>query len=101
MIDIEFDFTTDSPRYWDGFWERNDGLRYGESNPDIVSPTLQKYHKILWGKPLPNGEVMDLKTGAGPYYLTWKNFRFGSDSIIVSLRYKKYRYMIDQVREKV
>ncbi len=22
MIDVNFDFTTDSPRYWDGFWER-------------------------------------------------------------------------------
>ena len=101
MIDTEFDFTTDSPGYWEGFWERNDGLGYGGSDPDVASPTLQKYHKLLWSKPLPNGESMDLRTGTGPYYLTWKNFCFGSDSIIVSFRYKKYRYMINQVREKV
>ena len=50
---------------------------------------------------MPNGETMDLKTGRGPYYLTWKDFRFGSDSIMVTFRYSNYRYMIDQVRKKV
>ena len=63
MIDIRFDFTTDSPGYWDGFWERNAGLGAGGSDPDNASPTLQKYHKELWSKPLPNGEVMDLRAG--------------------------------------
>ncbi len=96
-IDVSFDFTTDSPGYWDGFWDRNDGLGGGGSDPDSVSPTLQKYHQYLWSKPLPNGEIMDLKAGYGLYYLTWKDFRFGSDAIIVSFRYKKYRYIIDQV----
>jgi len=101
MIDINFDFTTDSPGYWDNYWEKNGGLGYGGSDPDNASPTLQKYHKLLWSKPLPNGEVMELKTGSGPYYLTWKDFRFGSDSIIVSFRYRQYQYMIDQVKQRV
>ena len=101
MIDINFDFTTDSLGYWDGFWDRNDGLGSGGSDPDSASPTLQKYHKELWSRPLPNGEVMDLKAGSGPYYLTWKDFRFGSDAIIVGFRYKKYRYMIEQVMRAV
>ena len=101
MIDVQFDFTSDSPGYWDGYWDRNDGLGYGGSDPDNASPTLQRYHQILWSKKLPNGEIMDLKTGSGPYYLTWKDFRFASDAIIVSFRYQKYRYMIDQVIEKV
>ena len=101
MIDTSFDFTTDSPGYWEGFWERNGGLGAGGSDPDNASPTLQKYHKELWSRLLPNGEVMELKMGSGPYYLTWKDFRFGSDSIIVSLRYKKYRHMIEQVKERV
>ena len=26
MIDISFDFTTDSKGYWDGFWDKGDGL---------------------------------------------------------------------------
>ena len=97
VIDTSFDFTSDSPKYWDGFWKKNDGLGCGGSDPDNASPTLQKYHKKLWSKELPNGEFMDLKMGSGPYYLTWKNFRFGSDAIIVSFRYKKYKYMINQV----
>lgn len=101
MIDITFDFTTDSYRYWDGFWERNDGLGAGNSDPDSTSPALQKYHQILWSRTLPNGDMMDLKAGSGHNYLAWKNFRFGSDSIIVSLRYKKYRHIIDQVMRLV
>ena len=101
MIDIAFDFTTDSPCYWDGFWDRKDGLGAGGSDPDTSSPTLRRYHKLLWSKTLPNGEVMDLREGRGSDYLTWKDFRFGSDSIIVSFRYKKYRYMIDQVMQEV
>ena len=71
MIDINFDFTTDSPGYWEGFWDRNDGLGYGGSDPDNASLTLQRYHKLLWSKALPNGEIMDLEMGSGPYYLTW------------------------------
>lgn len=29
MIDVKFDFTSDSPGYWDRFWENNDGLGGG------------------------------------------------------------------------
>ena len=101
MIDVTFDFTSDSPGYWDEYWDKNYGLGYGGSDPDNASPTLQKYHRILWSKKLPNGETMELKAGSGPYYLTWKDFRFGSDAIIVSFRYRKYMYMIDQVKQRV
>ena len=37
IIDVEFDFTSDSPGYWDGFWENNDGLGGGGSDPDSAS----------------------------------------------------------------
>ena len=30
-------------------------------DPDSSSPTLCKYHQILWSKKLPNGEFFDLK----------------------------------------
>lgn len=102
MIDITFDFTTDSEGYWDGFWEKDDLLGVGGADPDISSKTLQRYHRDLWSKELPNGEVMNLEINDDPYYyLTWKDFRFGSDSIIVEFRYNKYRHMIEQLREHV
>ena len=44
---------------------------------------------------------MALQRGTGPNYLTWKDFRFGSDSIIVSFRYEKYRHMLDEVQRVV
>ena len=101
MIDVTFDFTTDSPGYWDDFWNRNGGMGAGGSDPDNSSPMLREYHRLLWSKELPNGEKMELKSGSGSNYLVWNKFRFGSDSIIVSFRYKKYKYMIDQVAERI
>ena len=101
MIDVSFDFTSDSPHYWDHFWENNDGLGSGNSDPDSASRTLQRYHQILWSKKLPNGEFMDLHCGYGANYLTWKDFRFGSDSIIVSFRYQKNRALIENVAKAI
>ena len=45
QIDITFDFRTDTPPGKD---------------PDARSPTLRRYHKLLWSKPLPNGMMFDL-----------------------------------------
>jgi len=101
MIDISFDFTSDSPNYWDDYWKNNDGLGSGNSDPDSASKTLQKYHQILWSKRLPCGETMNLVRGPGSNYLTWKDFRFGSDSIIVSFRYKRKRELINAVEAAV
>lgn len=103
MIDINFDFTTDSPGYWDGFWEKDDGFGYGGSDPDKASPTLRKYHQLLWSKELPKGEMMELKQGkwADYDYLTWKDFRFGSDSIIVEMKYERNKAIVDQVFDQV
>ena len=33
-IDVKFDFTSDTKGFWDGFWERNDGLGAGGADPD-------------------------------------------------------------------
>ena len=49
MIDITFDMFSDTPEGKD---------------PDTWSPTLRKYHQILWSKRLPNGTIfsLDLET---------------------------------------
>ncbi|MGN1096256.1 MAG: DUF6994 family protein, partial [Christensenellales bacterium] len=94
-IDVNFDFTTDTPQYWDNYWKNDMGGSFVD--PDSKSKTLKKYHKIIWSKQLPNGEFMNLTEGEGRNYLTWKEFRFGSDSIIASFRYNKYRDMIKKL----
>ena len=53
QVDINFNVYSDTPEGKD---------------PDSFSPTLRKYHKILWSKPLPNNQdfYLDLdfpKTG--------------------------------------
>lgn len=100
-LDLSFDFTTDSPHYWDHFWETDGGLGVGGSDPDSASKTLQRYHQILWSRTLPCGRQMNLKCGSGSYYLTWENFRFASDTLIVDFRYWRYREMLEQVRQRV
>lgn len=43
-VDTAFDVRTDA----------------GGKDPDSHSPTLRRYHQILWSKPLPNGQAFDL-----------------------------------------
>ncbi len=55
-IDITFDFRSDTP---------------AGKDPDSFSPTLRKYHKALWSKPLPSGKdflLDDSKDGAYLYH---------------------------------
>ena len=84
-IDVTFDFTSDTPYYWDGFWDNE--LGYSKRDPDLKSPMLRKYNQILWSRELPCGEKMELTDGKSRYYLKWKDFYFGSDSILVSFRH--------------
>ena len=44
LIDITFNVFTDTPEGKD---------------PDSFSPTLRKYHHILWNKKLPNGKIFE------------------------------------------
>ena len=76
-IDTTFNFYSDS----------------GGKDPDSHSPTLKKYHKILWSKPLPNGKVFSLSDTESDSYLTYisaqEKISLSSDSISNSYRDKK------------
>jgi hypothetical protein len=100
-IDVAYDFTRDTRNYWEDFWGNNNGLGAGRNDPDTKSITLQQYHRELWSRQLPNGEIMDLAIGSGADYLTWKGFRFGSDSITASFRYNRQRFMIEQLEKSL
>lgn len=50
LIDTSFDFTSDTPHYWENFWQNCDGLGCGSTDPDSKSPKLRKSHKLLLNK---------------------------------------------------
>ena len=100
-IDIHFDFTSDTPGYWDGFWDCNSGLGSGGADPDTRSPMARRFHQLLWSRELPNGEVLDLEDGRSKYYLKWKDICFGSDSITATFRYFRNQGLIQQVKEEI
>jgi hypothetical protein len=72
FIDTAFDFRTDAMG----------------GDPDRTSPTLRRYHQLLWSKGLPNGRRFDLDTTTQWTYLHHKSdlgeFYLSSDSVIVT-----------------
>jgi hypothetical protein len=86
MIDITFDFRSDTPPGRD---------------PDTFSPTLRTYHQLLWSKPLPNGELFELDVTGPPYYLHHRSqlgeFWLSSDAVVPSFRW--LAPIIDQIPE--
>src|SRR5688500_16691555 len=70
LIDTSFDFRTDA----------------GGKDPDSNTPTLRRYHKLLWSKPLPNGRLFDLDDSIRGVYLRHHSdigeFFLCSDSVI-------------------
>ncbi len=71
-IDTSFDFRADA----------------GGKDPDTYSPTLRQYHRLLWSKPLPNGQLFDLVDRVSRRYLYHKSdlgeCTLASDSVIPS-----------------
>lgn len=69
-------------------------------DPDSTSPTLRKYHKILWSKALPNGrsfKLTDNKKGAYLYHNSELGEYFlGSDAISHSYRNHKRKLWLTQ-----
>jgi len=81
-IDTAFDFRTDTPP---PKVTRTGALRIFDA--DTFSPTLARYHKLLWSKPLPSGQPFDLSiTERPPYYLCHRSelgeFELTSDAVI-------------------
>lgn len=74
-IDITFDFRLDTP---------------DKRDPDQHSPTLRRYHKSLWSKPLPGGAVFELVDTTPGVYLHHRSglgeFRLSSDTVIPLFR---------------
>jgi len=78
MIDTAFDAYSDTPAGRD---------------PDSHSPTLRRYHQMLWSKPLPDGSQFTLSTEHPKAYLHHKSprgeFLLSSDGIGHTYRYVK------------
>ena len=54
IIDTTSDFRTDTP---------------SGRGPDSHSPTLRRYHQLLWSEPLPSGVLFELDATVPGYYL--------------------------------
>lgn len=80
MIDVGFDMRSDTPPGKD---------------PDAYSPTLRRYHQLLWSKPLPNGTPFELRAdriGHNLYHHSdLGEFSLSSDSVILLDSYLAYR----------
>jgi hypothetical protein len=87
-IDTAFDFRSDARGY----------------DHDSHSPTLQRYHKLLWSKPLPSGAFFDL-SDATPGVLHHRSslgeFVLSSDSVIPTFRgWKRLAQIEEQLPEQ-
>jgi hypothetical protein len=84
LIDITFDFRSDTP-----------GYGRPRVDPDASSPTLRRYHQLLWSKPLPRGAPFVLDVTTPGVYLHHRSelgeFRLSSDAVIPTLRKKLAR----------
>ncbi|HRS51450.1 MAG TPA: hypothetical protein P5067_03360 [Candidatus Marinimicrobia bacterium] len=75
-------------------------------DPDSTSPTLRSYHKMLWSKKLPNGELFELTDKKGGTYLYHKSglgeYFLGSDAITHSYRnHKRKTWLTQQIQNEV
>lgn len=91
MIDVSFDFRSDTPGYG------GPGV-----DPDSSSPTLRRYHQLLWSKPLPSGAPFVLDVTTPRAYLHHRSelgeFWLSSDAVIPFWsRWGKMSHVIDQI----
>ena len=91
QIDIAFDFRSDTPQGKD---------------PDALSPTLRRYHKLLWSKPLPSGVVFELVDTTPGVYLHHRSqlgeFWLASDTVIPTFRKEaRLSHIFEQIPEEL
>jgi hypothetical protein len=90
LIDTSFNFTSDA----------------AGGDPDLYSPTLRRYHVLLWNRPLPDGRPFNLQAREGGAYLSFEteteHFVFGSDAITHSYRnHVRKKHITEQVPDQV
>ncbi len=75
-------------------------------DPDSHSPTLRRYHQLLWSKPLPNGAMFDLVTTTPYTYLHHhsaqceREFWLSSDSVMKTfIQHVRIRHIISQLSD--
>jgi hypothetical protein len=86
LIDTSFDFRVDARG----------------KDPDSHSPTLRKYHKHLWSRPLPSGVPFELCDTTPGIYLHHRSglgeFQLSSDAVIATFtRYEATAWIIEQI----
>lgn len=89
-IDTEFDFRRDTPEGKD---------------PDTYSKTLRRYHKLLWSKRLPGGQVFRLSDSNPGHYLYHRSelgdFSLSSDAVVPTFKWAaKIQEMVPQAELK-
>lgn len=89
LIDTSFDFRTDA----------------SGKDPDAYSPTLRRYHKLLWSKRLPSGHFFDLNDAIRGVYLHHRSdlgeLFLCSDSVIPSFtRWKSLKHITELFTEE-
>ena len=86
-IDTSFNFRTES----------------NGRDPDSYSPTLRKYHRMLWSKPLPDGDYLDIEEVDSElvYRFNMQTLKFSSDSISNSyIGTKKIAHLENQISQE-
>ena len=89
-IDTNFNFYSDTPKGKD---------------PDSFSPTLRKYHKLLWSKSLPGSKIFTLNYNRSNSYLYHKSelgeFHLSSDAITHTYsNVRRMSHIISQIPDK-
>lgn len=79
LIDTTYDFRSDTP---------------AGKDPDTWSPTLCRYHHLLWSKHLPSGAKFDLVYQKPPFYLRHCSaigeFWLSSDAVIPTFQWSSH-----------